>query len=445
MPKESVPGDLLPEDASPVLGGPLGRRSAPRQRSARRLLPVILAMVLVPMMGAVIRQGHCIRQGWNGDEQFWRGCFSDLPAQYQLAGLGSGLPGWLTSGRSPEQMPLLSGLMSLLGGLVPDGVGWLDETRWYMTTWVLVLAVCAVIGVWCVARLRPQRLDLATQLALSPIYVVAVLLSGDLVVVTLVLGAMLARALRRPTLAGVLLGLGLTGHAWVGLVLIALLVSSRRYGFRGEALRTAVVAVVTTAAVAGMLLLVAPEVVTGPLSAWWGQGAGYGSVLMIPELAGYPLPGWVPRAVALVGWLGAVYAAWIMAKRAWRPATWAQVAAFAVPVLVLTGPSVPVQAALWVLPLAILAGVSWRTHLGFVAVEAVHATALWMHIGASSDPETGLPGTWYALVVLGRAIAWCFLLWSVWYTPVDNPAGPSVRRPHAPEVPAPRPQERSWC
>src|SRR5699024_6348796 len=130
--------------------------------------------------------------------------------------------------------------------------------------------------------------------------------------------------------------------------------------------------------------------------------------------------------------------------RAWRPATWAQVAAFAVPVLALTGPSVPVQAALWVLPLAILAGVSWRTHLGFVAVEAVHATALWMHIGASSDPETGLPGTWYALVVLGRAIAWCFLLWSVWYTPVDNPAGPAVRRPHAPEVPAPRPQERSW-
>lgn len=432
-----MPGDLLPQDASPIIGGRLGRRAAPRQRSLRHLLPIIAAMVMVPMTGAVIRQGHCVRQGWNGDEQFWRGCFSDLPAQYQLAGLDAGAAGWLTSGRSPEQMPLLSGLMALLGGFVPGDGGWLDETRWYMTMWIVLLAACAVIGVWCVARLRPQRLDLATQLALSPIYVVAVLLSGDLVVVTLVLAAMLARGLRRPTAAGVLLGLALAGHAWVGLVLIALLISTRRFGYREEAVRTALVALLTTVTIGLVLLVVAPEVVTGPLTAWWGEKAGYGSVLMIPELAGHPLPGWVSRAFALVGWVGAVYAAWLMAKRAWRPATWAQVAAFAVPVLALTGTAVPVQAALWVLPLAILAGVSWRTHLGFVAVEAVHATALWMHIGAASDPDTGLPGTWYAIVVLGRAIAWCFLLWSIWYTPVDNPAP----RPQAPVWPAQRPQE----
>lgn len=436
MPREHEPGDLLPQDASPVIGGRLGRRAAPRQRSLRHLVPLIVAMVLVPMSGAVVRQGHCVRQGWNGDEQFWRGCFSDLPAQYQLAGLDSGLAGWLTSGRSPEQMPLLSGLMALLGGFVPADSGWLDASRWYMAMWTALLAACAVVGVWCVARLRPQRLDLATQLALSPVYVVAVLLSGDLVVVTLVLAAMLARGLRRPTVAGVLLGLALLGHAWVGIVLLALLVSARRFGYREEATRTALVAVLTAGALAAVLLIVAPEVVTGPLTTWWGQHAGYGSVLMMPDLVGHPLPGWVSRGFAVLGWLGAAYAAWIMAKRAWRPATWAQVAAFAVPVLALTGTSVPVQAALWVLPLAILAGVSWRTHLGFVAVEAVHATALWMHIGAASDADKGLPGSWYAIVVLGRAIAWCFLLWSIWYTPVDNP----VPRPHAPQAPVPRPQ-----
>lgn len=169
-----MPGDLLPEDASAIIGGRLGRRAKQRQRSLRHLLPLITALVLLPMSAAVVRQGHCVRQGWNGDEQFWRGCFSDLPAQYQLAGLDSGLAGWLSQGRSPEQMPLLSGLMALVGGLVPDG-GWLDQTRWYMALWILVLAACAVIGVWCVARMRPQRLDLATQLALSPVYVVSTL------------------------------------------------------------------------------------------------------------------------------------------------------------------------------------------------------------------------------------------------------------------------------
>lgn len=437
MPRESVPGDLLPEDASPIIGGPLGRRAAPRRRSLRHLLPLITVMVIVPMAAAVTRQGHCMRQGWNGDEQFWRGCFSDLPAQYQIAGLGSGLPGWLTSGRTPEQMPLLSGLMALVGGFVPDGGSWLDQTRWYMTLWIVLLAGCAVVGVWCVARLRPTRLDLATQIALSPVYVVAALLTGDLVVVALVLGAMLAHGLRRPTLAGVLLGLGMTGHAWVAVVLVALLVSTRRFGHRREAVRTAAVAVVTALVVCGALLVIAPEVVTGPLTTWWGTRAGYGSVLMIPSLVGHPLPAWVSGVFAVVGWAGAVYATWIMAKRAWRPATWAQVAAFSVPVLALTGIAVPVQAALWVLPLAILAGVSWRTHLGFVAVEAVHASALWLHIGAASDPDTGLPGTWYAIILLGRAVAWCFLLWSVWYTPVDNPAP----RPQAPFRPVRHPQE----
>lgn len=437
MPKESVPGDLLPQGASAVIGGRLGRRTAGRQRSLRHLVPAIVAMVFVPMAAAVLRQGHCVAKGWNGDDQFWRGCFSDLPAQYQLAGLEGGLTGWLTSGKEPTQMPLVSGLMALLCGFVPADTGWLEATRWYFALWVVLIAACAAVGVWCVARLRPQRLDLATQVALSPVYVIAGVLSADLVVVVLVLLAMLARALHRPTTAGVLLGLALAGHAWVGIVLVALLISSRRFGDRAHAVRTAVVAVVTTAAVAAVLLVVAPEVVIGPLTAWWGEGAGYGSVLRIPALVGHALPGWVSPLVALLGYLVAVGASVVMARRAWRPATWAQVAACAVPVVALTGTAVPVQAALWVLPLAILAGVSWRTHLGFVAVEAVHATALWLYIGGTSNPDVGLPAEWYAVIVLGRAIAWCFLLWSVWYTPVDNSTG----RPQAPFVVEPRPQE----
>lgn len=437
MPTEPGSGDLLPQDASAVIGGRLGRRASGRQRSFRHLVPVILAMVAVPMTAAVLRQGHCVARGWNGDEQFWRGCFSDLPAQYQLAGLDTGLTGWLTSGQEPTQMPLVSGLMALLGGFVPADSGWLEATRWYFSLWAVLLAVCAVIGVWCVARARPQRLDLATQLALSPVYVVAALLSADLVVVVLVLAAVLAHGQRRPTTAGALLGLGLTGHAWVGIVLVALLVSSRRRGDREAAVRTAAIALGTAAVIGIVLLIVAPDVVTRPLTSWWAESAGYGSVLRIPALVGHPLPGWVSPAVALLGWLVAVVGSVVMARRAWRPATWAQVAAFAVPVVALTGTAVPVQAALWVLPLAILAGISWRTHLGFVAVEAVHATALWLYIGGTSDPDVGLPGEWYAVVVLGRAITWCFLLWSVWYSPVDNPAP----RPQPPAGPVSRPQE----
>ncbi|WP_156466096.1 DUF2029 domain-containing protein [Janibacter sp. Soil728] len=431
--------DLLPDDASAVIGGPLGRRAAPRERSLTRLLPFVVALLLLPMSAAVLRQGHCMTNGWNGDDQFWRGCFSDLPAQYQIAGLERGFSGWLAGDIRLDQMPLTSGLMAALGGLVPDS-GWLDATRWYVVIWTVLIALCLAVAVWCVALIRPQRIDLAVQLALSPIHVVAALISPDLVVVTLVLTAMLADARRRPILAGVLLGLALLGHAWVGLVAIALLVASRRRDRVPEARRTVVTAVVIAGGIVVLLVLASPHIVTGPLTAWWSEKPGYGSVLLIPELAGHPLPDRVAPLFALAGWVGAIWAAVVMARRAWRPATWAQVAAFSVPVLALTGASVPVQAALWVLPLAILAGVSWRTHLGFVAVEAVHASALWLHIGAASDPDKGLPAAWYAVVVLGRAIAWCFLLWSVWYTPVDNPVDPAPRPQPLPDR-EPRPQQ----
>lgn len=420
MPRERVRRDLLPEDASAILGGPLGRRASDRARSLRSLLPLVVALVTLPMAGAVLRQGHCLTNGWNGDDQFWRGCFSDLPAQYQLAGLDQGLGGWLAGGSGTDQMPLLAGVMSLVGGLVPDA-GWLDETRWYMAIWVVLITALAALTVWCVGRLRPHRLDLATQLALSPVYVVAALLTGDLLVVALVVAAMLAHASRRATLAGVLLGAALLGHAWVLVVAVALLVASTRRGDQREAVRTVAVAAATAAVVAVPLLLVRADLVLGPLRDWWSAPTGYGALTKIPELLERPLPVWSANVVALAGWGLALVAALAMAGRAWRPATWAQVAAFALPVLLLLGKSLPVQAALWVLPLAILAGVSWRTHLGFVAAEAIHAYALWFHIGYGSDPDKGLPPSWYAVVVLGRAIAWGFLLWSIWYTPVDNP------------------------
>ncbi len=428
MPKESVPRDLLPEDASAVIGGPLGRHASAGARSVARLLPVVVAMVAVPMGLAVLRQGHCIARGWSGDEQFWRMCFSDLPAQYQLAGLGAGFGGWVDGSALTDQLPLLAALMAAIGGLVPGG-DWVQQGRVYFLVWAVLLAACAAVMVWCVGLLRPQRLDLATQMALTPIHVVAALLSPDLLVTTLVLAAMLARGRHRGGAAGVLLGLALLGHTWVLVVAVALVVSARREGDLAGALHTLLVAGGSALGLLVLVALVQPAAISGPFLAWWGEKPGYGSVLLVPELAGHPLPPRVAPLFSLIGWVWAVWATIAMAGRAWRPASWAQVAAFAVPVVALTGTSVPVQAALWVLPLAILAGVSWRTHLGFVAVEAVHACALWLYIGADSDPDMGLPASWYAVVVVGRAMAWGFLMWSIWYTPVDNPP---LRRPQPP-------------
>lgn len=115
--------------------------------------------------------------------------------------------------------------MTALAALVPDG-SWVLQTRWYLALWALVLAASAVATVVAVGLSRPRRLDLATQLALSPVYVVAAFLSPDLLVVALVVWAMWGWARDRPRLTGVLLGLGLLMHLWVIPVALLLVLSA---------------------------------------------------------------------------------------------------------------------------------------------------------------------------------------------------------------------------
>ncbi len=415
--------DLLPRGASAVLGGPLGRRAQERERSPRRLIPLIVAMTVLPMVIAVTRQGHCLATGWNGDEQFWRGCFSDLPAQYQIAHLDRGLTGWLDGAAGAgDQLPLLSGLMALVGGLVP-GEGWLDETRWYVAIWAVVITALVATAVWCLGRLRPDRLDLATQLALSPALVVAALISPEMVVVALVLGAMLAWQGRRPVLTGVLLGVAVLGHVWVvGVVVALLLTAARRGGPDRAAMRVVGSVMATVVVLVGLLLLVQPSLVLEPVRGWWAQGAGYGAAAMIPQLFDHPAPVWVLNLLVFAGWGAALALATVFARRAWVAPTWAQVALVLLVVVLLTGKSLPVQAGLVVVALLLLGGARWPAHLGLVALEAVHATGLWLYIAGQSDPDKGLPAEWYAILLLARAIGWVFVVWHTWYLPGDDAA-----------------------
>lgn len=413
-----TPQDLLPERVSAVLGGPLGRRASARSSAPLRLLTLIAAMTAIPLVLGVARQGHCIANGWSGDEQFWRGCFSDLPAQHQIAGLDAGLGAWAAGDVPLEQLPVLSGLMTALAGLVPDG-DWVVQTRWYLAIWAVLIAAAAVAAVVAVGLSRPRRLDLATQLALSPVYVVAAFISPDLLVVALVLWAMWAWARGRPRLTGALLGVGLLAHLWV-VPITLLLVLSALAGRRGGDLRRALLPLAGIAGAGGLLTAVlVPGVWARPLEVIRGNASGYGSPWHVPALLEHPLPFWSVVALQVLGWLAAgVLALWFVSA-AWRTPTWPQLAAFVLPVVAITGRATPVQAAIWVVPLVILAGVSWRTHLGLVAVEAVHASALWLYLGGLSDAAKGLPAPWYAVVVLGRVLAWGFVLWSVWYTPGD--------------------------
>jgi uncharacterized membrane protein len=83
----------------------------------------------------------------------------------------------------------------------------------------------------------------------------------------------------------------------------------------------------------------------------------------------------------------------------------AQVALVVLALVVLTGKSWPVQASLWLLPLAVLARPRWRDHLIWVGAEAAYFVGVWLFIAASSTPDRALPAPWYATLLLVRVAA----------------------------------------
>ena len=191
---------------------------------------VLVAAVAATMAAAVGQKAHCIQQGWTGSDQFWHACFSDLPAQYQLGHLDSGLAGYVGGTGVTADHPVLSGaVMAVLGGLVPDG-SFLAQTRWYFALWALLATVLAAVLVWLTATSRPRHASMAAQVALSPVLLLAGLVSVDLLGVVLASAGLWAWARRRPVQAGVLLGLAVTARTYPVLLLLALVLLGVRTG-----------------------------------------------------------------------------------------------------------------------------------------------------------------------------------------------------------------------
>ncbi len=418
--------DVLPPAATEVIGGPLGRYASAAARSWRRLVPRILALVSLPVGLSVLQKGHCIDHGWSGTTQFWRACFSDLPAQYQIAGLSGGLPAWLT-GSPPLDQPALGGAtMALVGQLVPGG-SVLDQTRWDVLVWAALATVLVMATVWATAATRPDRLSAAVQVALSPIVFLTVLISNDVVAVALVAGAVLAWERRWLTAAGLLLGLGATTRSYVVLVAAALLLAAWRSDALRDALRVLAAAAVAAVAVLLPVALLGNGVATAAYRSWWGAPASYGSAWLLPQVAGAALPVWLVTALAVAGWLAALGAGSLFVVRAWSPPSWAAVALVVLAVAVLTSKAVPVQASLWLLPLAAVAGMRWRDHLAWAGAEAVYFVAVWLYIGAQTAPDRGLPGGWYAVALLARLAAIGWVASRAWSSPgaVDDDYRPA--------------------
>ncbi|HEV7172793.1 glycosyltransferase 87 family protein [Pedococcus sp.] len=391
------------------------------------MVPLLVATGAT-MALSVAQRAHCVQMGWVGSDQFWHGCFSDLPSTYQIGHLHSGLAAYVGGTGVTSDHPVLTGaVMAALGGIVPDGA-LVDQTRAYFALWAVLGTVLAAATVWLTAAARPRRALDAAHVALSPVLLLAAMVSSDLFGVALVSGGIWAWSRRRPALAGALLGCAVAARTYPLLVLLALVVLGLRAGRLAAVGRVLAAAAGAVAVVLLPFLVGNPAAITRFLQVWGDSMAGLGSVWMLPQLlTGTALPVAATTVLALVGLVLTILAGCLFALSTVRRPTLAEVSLVLVGLALITGKSFPVQSSLWLVPLVALCGLRWRDHLVWASAEALHFVAVWLYVGGLSRPDRGLPPGWYAVFLVLRVASVAYLVGRVWHTAAQRREVPEVK------------------
>lgn len=439
QPREGVPGDADPvvARAATAVGGRLGRYAARAQRplggrGARRHVEVppwrpvaavlaFAAAVLVAL--GVVQKGYCFSHGWGGGEVFWHACYSDLPRIYVASGLVNGSFPY-GPGDDGISVPIGTGVLWwVISQFVPAGP---DSTSWFVGLWAVAaagLAIVLVVATVLTCRRTPWQ---AAHVALSPLLLLLVLVSGDLLGVTLVSVGLLLWARDRPLWAGLVLGAAAVSRTYAVFVVLVLILVAMRAGAARAATQVAGAALLGSSLLLLAGAIPAGAAVVAPYRAWLAAGAEYGAPAYLPELLGHPLPLGALTAFAITGWILALTAG---AAATFLPAHRPRVAEVLILVLVvvlLTSKAIPVQTSLWFVPLIALAGLSWRVHLPWLACEVVYFMAVWLYLGGRADTFRGLPEAWYAAALLLRCGGLVWLAVAVVRQIVARPAAAPV-------------------
>jgi Glycosyltransferase family 87 len=415
--------DPVAASASKIIGGPLGRYAAPARPAAgsawQPAAAVLIGLSSLTVAFGVLQKGHCFTKGWDNPDQFWHACYSDLPVS---AGIGHAMP-YLPGAQSLDQ-PLISGLVMWLVGLaVPDGSA-LMRQQWYFALCAVLITVIVMSLVAVTAASVPRAPWRAAHVALSPVLVLAGLVSVDLLGVLLASVALWAWGRNKVPLAGVLLGLAISARSYPLVLLVAIGLLALRSGRVGAWRRLAGTAMATWFAVSLPWFVVNADALLSVYRSWWRGGANYGSLWMVSGLLGQPLPQSRLTALVIVGWLAALAVGAFFALSLNRRPTVAEVSLVMLVIVVITGKAVPVQAALWLLPLIALVGLTWRDHLIWAGFEATYFVVVWLYIAGLSKLDRGVPPGLYSLLTVLRVAAWLYVLGQVWQ--VARSRGPAV-------------------
>ena len=405
--------DPVAASASEIIGGPLGRYAAVARRTAasgwQPAAAVLVGLSSLTVALGVLQKGHCLTKGWSNPDQFWHACYSDLPVS---SGIGHAMP--YLPGAPHLDQPLISGsVMWLVGLAVPDG-SVLARQQWYFALWAVLVALIVMVLVVVTAASVPRAPWRAAHVALSPVLVLAGLVSVDLFGVLLASVALWAWGRSKVLLAGLVLGLAISARTYPLVLLLAIGLLALRSGRMRAWSRLAGTALVTWLAVSLPWLVMNADGLLAAYRSWWRSAAGYGSLWMVSGLLGSSMPVGRVTGLVTVGWVAALLVGAVFALSLDRRPAVAEVSLVMLVIVVVTSKAVPVQAGLWLLPLIALVGLKWRDHLLWAGLEATYFVAVWLYIAGISTPARALPAGLYCLLTVLRLAAWVFVLVQVW-------------------------------
>ncbi len=420
--------DLLLRNFTELVGGPMGRRSAPGI-VAPGFFTVDRVLVLLTVLAAlagILVKNYCRVNGWDSPGQFYATCYSDFPELFRNRGLGDGAFPFATPGTSFEY-PVLMGFIAGATALLVPGSG-VDDTRIlaYFDINATLIAAVWIATVLITARMSRRRAWDAAMVALAPGIVLAGVINWDMWAVGLLAAGMYFFSRDKLVLAGIFIGLGTATKLYPVLILGAILVLALRTGRVRPLL-------VTTGAAAGAWLAVNLPVALVNPDGWeyfyeftQDRPAGYSSPWFAYNLVAARL-GWMPLEAAAINTLALnlfVLACALVAGLALaapRRPRLAQLVFLIVAAFILTNKVYSPQFVLWLIPLVALARPRWRDFLIWQAVEGLHWAAIWMYLGQATSggaTQHNIDMPYYVLAVVGHMAATAYLMarvvWDIW-------------------------------
>ena len=275
------------------------------------------------------------------------------------------------------------------------------------------LALAWLATVWATALLAGRRVWDAALVAASPILIFQIFTNFDALATSLAIGGLLAWSRRRPTLAGVLIGLGVAAKLYPALFLLPLLILGVRTGRLAEAVRTAAVAALS------WVLINLPVLVLYPRG--WSEFFRLNSrrpqdmdslYNVIKSFTGWPgfdpgLGFWQPplvlnAVVAVLFGLCCAAIGYIACVAPQRPRV-AQLVFLIVAAFLLVNKVWSPQFSLWLVPLAVLALPHRRVLLAWMTIDALVWVPRMFYL--YGEQNKGLPEQWFTATVLLRDLA----------------------------------------